>query len=44
VGVHTTQFAIRDPKIGLLEPFAARANRHQPRRNSLPGWAMMPRC
>ncbi len=25
VGVHTTQFAIRDPKIGLLEPVLALA-------------------
>jgi hypothetical protein len=33
VGVHTTQFAIRDPKIGLFEPILALAaeemNRHQ---------------
>src|SRR3954452_24453209 len=26
VGVHTTQFAIRDPKIGLLEPVLALAS------------------
>src|ERR1700694_620749 len=25
VGVHTTQFAIRDPKVGLLEPVLALA-------------------
>src|SRR5262245_26458317 len=27
VGVHTTQFAIRDPSIGLLEPVLALASR-----------------
>src|SRR5688572_4157239 len=38
IGVHTTQFAIRDPRIGLFEPLLAlaaeeldRANRHRSR-------------
>ena len=28
VGVHTTQFAIRDPKVGLFEPVLALAAEH----------------
>jgi len=36
VGVHTTQFAIRDPKIGLLEPVLALAAEELTRAERLP--------
>src|SRR5262245_5869482 len=34
VGVHTTQFAIRDPKVGLLEPVLAIAREEMDRADS----------
>src|SRR5213082_104791 len=37
VGVHTTQFAIRDPKVGLFEPVLRLAKEEMDRADAAPG-------